>query len=617
MAGLALFAAIAAGLLLLRPRQQAYVPGQEVETSQEITHDLDRRLPPGQGPGSSAGQSARRPEPESATQAADLPGGVTFSDQAEAAGLRFVHFNGQRSSQLPEDMGSGLAWGDYDGDGLPDLFVVNESGPLTSTPAEVEGSPAHARLFHNGGHGTFTDVTDQAGLAVRGWGQGAAWGDYDGDGRLDLFVTRYGTNLLFHNDGEGRFTDVSRQAGVDRYEGFWTGVSWADYDKDGDLDLYVCGYVKYKWDPQSAKQTSLQFKSVVPYTLNPSVYAPERNLLLRNERGAFRDVAREAAVDNPTGRSLSASWVDFNEDGWPDVYVANDVSDNAMFVGLGNGRFREVSHSAWVADYRGAMGLGIGDWDNSGRLAIFITHWLAQENGLYVNETRSMKVTPEAPLRFVDQADALGLGQIALDAIGWGTGFLDYDNDGRLDLYCINGSTFQQDSDPTHLVPMRSFLFWNAGEQGYYEVGQKAGAPFTTPSVGRGSSFADYDGDGDLDIAYVVHGGALRLARNEGGARRGWARVVLRAPRNTHAVGALVRLSTSTGTQMRAIGSQSSYLSQEPPGEAFFGVGDAQRIDKLEVLWPDGQRQSFAGLPTRATIRLREGGQPELGAEAR
>ncbi len=628
--GAGLFVAMTLVVVFARPRPAAYVPGREVETSKEITHSLERRLP--SDPGGAPGPGGARSEPALAGTAAPstggapngeaggsnhLPGGVTFTGQAEAAGLRFVHFRGKRSSQLPEDMGSGLAWGDYDGDGYPDLFVVNESGPLTLTPAEVEQSPAHAHLFHNDGNGTFTDVTDSAGLAVRGWGMGAAWGDYDGDGKLDLFVTRYGTNLLFHNDGNGHFTDVSKETGVDRYEGFWTGVSWSDYDRDGDLDLYVCGYVKYTWDAESAKQKSLQFKSVVPFTLNPSSYLPERNLLLRNDGGVFHDVAREAGVDNPTGRSLSASWADFNGDGWPDLYVANDVSDNAMFLNLGNGRFRDVSHSAWVADYRGAMGLGIGDWDNSGRFDIFITHWLAQQDALFVNETRNMKVTPEAPLRFVDQADILGLGQISLDVIGWGAGFLDYDNDGRLDLYAINGSTFQEDSEPTRLIPMRSFLFWNAGEQGYYEVGKTAGAPFATPSVGRGASFADYDGDGDLDIAYVVHGGELRLARNEGGNRNAWTRIVLRAPHNTHAVGALVRLTTTAGTQMRAVGNQSSYLGQEPPGEVFFGVGSATQIEKLEVVWPDGRTQCFAGLPSRATIRLPEGGPPDVVARHR
>jgi enediyne biosynthesis protein E4 len=331
-------------------------------------------------------------------------------------------------------------------------------------------------------------------------------------------------------------------------------------------------------------------------------------------------VAREAGVDNPTGRSLSAAWADFDGDGWPDLYVANDVSDNAMYRNLGNGRFADVSHSAWVADYRGAMGLGIGDWDGDGDLDIFITHWLAQENALYADESRSMKTTADAPLRYVDQADLFGLGQIALDVIGWGTGFLDYDNDGRLDLYAINGSTFQDESDPSRLVPMRSFLFWNAGSNGYFEVGAKAGEPFVTPMVGRGASFADFDGDGDLDIAVVVHGGALRLARNDGGNARGWLRVVLRSTaqagsrlRSTRfANGARVTLRTGAGSQLREVGGQPSYLSQEPPGEVFFGTGDATRIDRLEIRWPSGRTQAFEGLPVRATVAVAEGGAPKV-----
>jgi hypothetical protein len=234
-------------------------------------------------------------------------------------------------------------------------------------------------------------------------------------------------------------------------------------------------------------------------------------------------------------------------------------------------------------------------------------------------------------LRFVDQADLLGLGQIALDVIGWGTGFLDFDNDGWLDLYAVNGSTFQEEADPARLVPMRSFLFWNSGGEGFFEMGSRAGEPFTVPAVGRGASFADYDDDGDLDIAIVVHGGALRLARNEHGNRRGWARLVLRASpgarhegpegsvrrSTTFATGARVRLTTGDRTQTRQVGGQPSYLSQEPPGEVFFGTGDAPRIDRLEVRWPSGRVQAFEGLPVRSTIRILEGGLPQVAATPR
>lgn len=603
-AGAAAFVMVVAMVLVSRPQEEAYVPGREAETSDAITRSLDRELPP---------------ESRGAGAPGSGPGDLVFTNQASAAGLTFVHFPGRRSSQLPEDMGSGLAWGDYDDDGDPDLYVVNQVGPLTLSPDDVEGSSAVARLFRNDG-ARFVDVTAEAGVGVGGWGMGAAWGDADGDGDLDLFVTRYGTNVLYRNDGQGRFQDVSQESGVGGPEGFWAGVSWADYDRDGDLDAYVCGYVAYTWDPEKVGQGSRQFQTVVPYTLNPSSYPAVENLLLRNDGGVFTDVAEEAGVANASGRSLSASWADFDGDGWPDLYVANDVSDNALFQNTGDGGFRDISHSAWVADYRGAMGLGIGDWDGDLDLDMFITHWLAQEHGLYADETSSMVVTEDAPLRFVDQADLFGVGQIGLDAVGWGTGFVDFDNDGRLDLYAVNGSTFQEEDDTTRLVPMRSFLFWNAGENGYFEIGERAGGPFAESLVGRGAATADYDGDGDQDVAVLVHGGPLRLARNESGDRRAWLRVLLRSAGTPHetslrttswATGARVTLTTGGASQVREVGGQSSYLSQEPPGEVAFGLGDARSVDRLEVRWPSGRTQSFQDLPVRTTLRIVEGGAPE------
>jgi hypothetical protein len=606
---------LGAGAVLVRSRPEPYVPGAE---NQEITRTLDRSLPardvsepPDGGPraraaGARGGSAAR-------------PGGVTFTDVALAAGLRFQHFTGTRSTQLPEDMGSGAAWGDYDGDGDPDLFLVNEAGPLGDGPEAA--AAARSALFRNDG-GRFTDVTDAVGLEVTGWGMGAAWGDYDGDFDLDLFVTRYGTNLLFRNE-RGRFTDVSSAAGVGGLDGFWTGAAWGDYDRDGDLDLYVCGYVRFTADRDAARQTSLQFRSQVPFTLNPSSYPPERNLLYRNEGGRFREVARDAGVDNPAGRSLSAAWADFDLDGWPDLYVANDVSDNAMFVNLGNGRFRDASHAALVADYRGAMGLGIGDWENDGDFDIFITHWIAQENALYENQRGVFPATADAPMRFIDYADAEGLGQIALDFIGWGTAFFDYDNDGRLDLLVVNGSTFQDPADPTRLIPMKNQLFWNAGhDKGFYETGATAGSVFQEANVGRGLAVADHDGDGDLDALVTVNGGRPRLLRNDGGSRRSWLRVVLRGPArrasgrgpatSSFATGALVRVSTGGASLLRQVGDGPSYLCQSPPGEVFFGLGDAETVDRLEVAWPSGHTQSVTGLPARATVTLREGQPPQV-----
>src|SRR5690606_10761876 len=241
-----------------------------------------------------------------------------------------------------------------------DLFVVN------MRPLGQDGG-GMSRLYRNDGGGRFTDVTEAAGLALELHGMAAAWGDADGDGRIDLAVSAYGDLRLFRNAGGGRCEDVTARAGLASYRRFWAGLSWADYDADGDLDLYVAGYVQYRYDPADVARASTQVHAEVPYTLNPSSYPPERNLLLRNDgSGRFTDVARTAGVDNPTGRSLTAAWCDFDDDGWLDLYVANDVSDNALYRNLGNGRFEDVSHATWVADPRGAMGLAVGDWDLDG-----------------------------------------------------------------------------------------------------------------------------------------------------------------------------------------------------------------------------------------------------------
>jgi hypothetical protein len=552
---------------------RAYAPGVSTE---DVTRALERGLP------------ADRPH-------------IVFRDVTEAAGIRFHHFAGRRSTQLPDDMGSGAAWGDFDDDGRVDLFLVNVAGPLTLTPSERAQSPARNALYRNDGDGTFTDVTEAAGLGERMIGMGAAWGDFDGDGLLDLAVSSYGGLHLYRNRGDGTFADVTREAGLDRFRGFWAGVSWADYDRDGRLDLYVCGYVQYSYKAGDAGKGTLQYKAVVPFTLNPSSYAPERTLLFHNEgHGRFTERGRAAGVDNPNGRSLSAAWADFDEDGWPDLYVANDVSDNAMFRNRGNGTFEDISERAWVADYRGAMGLAIGDWDGDGDQDIFITHWLAQENALYSNLKVAFKQAPAPPgqMRFMDVADMEGLGQIALDYIGWGTFFFDYDNDGRPDLFVVNGSTFQREDDATKLVPMKNLLFWNGGEErGFFEMGAVSGEAVALPRVGRGAAFADYDGDGNLDVVVVNHDAPALLLRNEGGTGHHWLRVrALAKTGNRFGVGARVSVSAGGRTQVAQIGSQSSYLSQSPY-EAHFGLAGASRVERVDVVFPDGTKVERQGVP--------------------
>ncbi len=526
---------------------------------------------------------------------------VRFSDVSDAAGVTMRHFPGVRSTQLPEDMGSGAAWGDYDDDGDDDLFVVNMRGPLGE---EGRGT---SRLYRNDGGGRFSDVTEEAGLALEVYGMAAAWGDADGDGRIDLAVSAYGDLRLYRNAGDGRFEDVTARAGLAPYRRFWAGLSWADYDADGDLDLHVAGYVQYRFDPADAARASTQVHAEVPYTLNPSSYPPERNLLLRNDgSGRFTDVARAAGVDNPTGRSLTAAWCDFDADGWLDLYVANDVSDNALYRNLGNGRFEDVSHATWVADPRGAMGLAVGDWDLDGDFDIFVTHWLAQENALYTNMLIGGRGLPAGRLAFMDDADQRGLGQISLDFVKWGTSFFDYDNDGRQDLLSINGSTFQDPDDPRRLVPMRHQLYWNRSDDaGFFEVSSAAGPALTTPSVGRGAAFADYDADGDVDVLVVNHGDGLRLLRNDGGNAARWLRVRVRGARDPRGTGALVLVRTGDLTQRAQVDAQPSYLSQNSAVQ-HFGLGAHERADEVMVRFPNGREMRFTGVPAGQTLEVRE-----------
>ncbi|MDH3214807.1 MAG: CRTAC1 family protein [Candidatus Krumholzibacteria bacterium] len=588
-------ALIVGAVVIFKPSPKPYVPGEPIEG---LTDELSRSLP------------------------SDYPP-VTYTDVSLPAGIDFRHFSGQRTTQLPEDMGSGAAWGDYDRDGWLDLYVVNEVGPLTMSAQQIASSPAHNVLYRNRGDGTFEDVTAQAGVGYRGCGQAAAWGDYDNDGFLDLIVTNYGVNVLYHNRGDGTFADTSEEAGIGGVEGYWAGASWGDYNRDGTLDLYVCGYVQYSYEAEAARAKSRQYDAPVPAALNPSTYEPHRNLLFCNKGdGTFRDVTHSAGVENLAGRSLSATWCDFDDDGWPDLYVANDVSDNVLFHNRGDGTFEDISHNAWVADYRGAMGLAVGDWDGDQDMDLFVTHWIAQENALYNNmlsDFADVRAGGGAAVNFTDVADQFGLGQIALDYIGWGTAFVDFNNDGRLDLFVVNGSTFQQNQDPRFLAPMRMLLFWNRGPQdGFFEVGTVSGEVFSKRYVGRGLAVGDYDNDGDNDAFVVVNGGSAMLLKNEGGNANYWLKVrTIGRASNRFGVGAKLRLAAGDVRAMREVGSGSSYYSQNAVGEELFGLGKAERVDSLVITWPSGAIQILSDIAVNQVLVVTEDEQTGIKTGSR
>ena len=535
----------------------------------------------------------------------NLPPGAPeprFTDVTNAAGLAsFRQFQGPRTSQLPEDMGSGVAWGDFDNDGLDDLFVVSSGGSLDLPASQL----APSVLYHNLGDGRFEKVQDFPDLRIHG--MGAAWGDYNNDGWLDLVVTGYDTIILFRNDHGHLVRDKSFPSP----KGFWTGASWGDYNRDGYLDLYVCGYVKYKPGERDASANSTQFGLEVPFTLNQASYEPERNLLFRNNgNGTFTEVAQELGVANPEGRSLSALWHDFDGDGWPDLYVANDISENKLYLNH-HGTFVDAGRSAWVEEYRGSMGLAAGDFDRDGDDDLFISHWIAQGFALYqslLSEQKGMANGSE--LHFTDVAANMGIGQPSLQEIGWGASFVDFDSDGWPDLVVASGSTFEQKgTSPRRLAPMPSFLFWNAQGSFFYDL-----APwnrsFSQPHVSRGLAVADFNNDGAMDIAIVDHGEGVRLLRNDI-PQGNWAefRLHSRVPPTGAPLGfgdgATVIAWVGDVPLRRTVGS-SSYLSQDSH-RVHIGLGTVTKIDRLEVRWLRGRAETWTNLAANQIWDITQG----------
>jgi Tfp pilus assembly protein PilF len=537
-----------------------------------------------------------------------------FTDVTARAGITMRHFPADRTRMLPEDMGSGLAWGDCDGDGFDDLYVVNFAAPVGTDAATLATLPGNA-LYHNRGDGTFEEVSAAAGVGVAAFGMGAAWGDYDGDGDSDLYVTNYGRNVLYRNEGACSFSDATAAAGVGG-DDYSAGAVWGDYDGDGDLDLYVADYVVFDEGRKPQGTPAMQYGKVVPFTLNPASYDPAANHLYRNDGGGrFSDVARDAGVANEAGRSLSAAWADWDADGDLDLYVANDISDNAFFLNRGDGTFEDVSTATLTADYRGAMGLAVGDYDGDADLDFFVTHWIAQENALYENHRSADAASvPDEPLLFTDVADLVGLGAPGLDYVGWGTGFIDFDNDGRKDLFVVNGHTLEDDADVSRLLPQHMQLFWNRGDEGFFELSEVAGPPFERLLVARGAATSDYDGDGDVDIAVLAHGAGVVLMNNGGSPGAHWIELDLRQEGdNRRAVGATIRLDTTQGSQLVPVGGAASYLSQDSL-TAHFGLAGQQSIGRVVVRWPDRTEEAFPGLAVdqRHTLARGAGADPAV-----
>jgi len=527
----------------------------------------------------------------------------SFVDKTEKSGIHFKHFPTTRQSLLPEDMGSGMAWGDYDNDGLVDLFLVNFKGNINSEVSNVDGQHA---LYRNLGNSQFENVTEKVGLNHESFGMAAAWGDFDNDNDLDLYISNYGKNSLYRNDGNKGFIDISERANVDD-GGFGAGVSWGDYNKDGLIDLYVCNYVNYIESDEHRGVVQQQYATEIPYTINPSSYDAASNKLYKNNGdGTFSEVAELAGVDNKDGRSLVAAWFDFDNDGYQDLYVANDISSNGVYHNQKDGTFKDIGAISLAADYRGAMGLAVGDYDNDDDLDLFVTHWLAQENALFRNNISMnwKNDNGEKKIFFVDEAEIMGLGQISLKTVGWSTAFTDLDNDGLLDLWVVNGSTLQLEEDNTKMQGQQLHLFRQQQGKGFYEISQYIGSELLETFVGRGGASADYNNDGLLDLAIGRHGDSILLLENSIESENNWIKFKLRQEsKNTRALGARVKIRTGEVWQTSEIGAQGLYLSQNAT-EVHFGIGGFKNIDEVIIQWPDSAVEKMINIAINQVLEV-------------
>ena len=526
---------------------------------------------------------------------------VTFVDVTNEAGIRFQHSSGTRSSLLPEDMGSGAGFADIDNDGDIDLYIVNIPGPFTPDGATDKGN-ANA-LYLNNGDGTFTDITRAAGVGHQGYGMGCVFADVDGDADLDLYLTNYGENVLYRNNGNATFTDVTKIAGVGC--DLWsTGAAFADVDGDTDLDLYVCNYVTYDLEAlEQMKEESLQSGKPVPSALNPHVFEPQDNVFYRNNGdGTFTDVTDETGIAAVGGRSMQAIFSDFDNDNDLDLYVANDTTTNHVYRNDGGGSFTDVSAESWAADFRGSMGLTAGDYDADGDTDLFMSHWVDEENALYRN--LFVEDGDAKQIRFVDESYTAMLAEESIKQIGWGTTFFDFDNDGDLDIFVTNGSTFQELRQPEVLIPQTDMLFRNNGDETFTDVSQETGIAALPLRVGRGAAFGDYDNDGDVDIFVVNNHAPPTLLRNDGGNRNNWLQVkLIGAGTNRDAIGAKIQVKTTDRTQVREIYAGDSYMSFNSL-IAEFGVGNATQIETLQVTWQNGKTQKLHNVPANQRIRI-------------
>src|SRR5580658_7291157 len=519
---------------------------------------------------------------------------IAFTDVTEQAGIRFNHNSGRAGKKyLPETLGSGCAFFDIDGDGWPDILLINSKD---WTPGGKKSLPA---LYHNNHNGTFTDITRGSGLDIEMYGMGVAIADYDNDGREDVYITALDGDHLFHNEGHGKFRDVTKSAGIQNAS-FGTSAAWLDYDRDGKLDLFVANYVQ--WSPKLDLWCSLD--GATKSYCTPESYKGTRSRLFHNLGGGrFEDVGEKAGVADPTSKSLGVAVFDYNGDGWPDLFVANDTQPNKLYRNNRNGTFSEDGMAAGVAYgeegvARGAMGVDSADYDHSGRAHLLVGNFSNQMLGLYHNEGNGL---------FVDEAPSSAVGRSSLLSLTFGVFFFDYDLDGYPDIFTANGHIDEQIGRVQPKVSYRQapLLFRNLGHSQFQNVTASMGAAFNRPIVGRGAAYADFDHDGDLDILITTHNGPAYLFRNDGGNRNHWLTIRLSGTKsNRDGIGSVIRVKGSSFTQSNTVHSGSSYCSQSDLA-ATFGLGKDTSAS-VEIEWPSGTRQSIGSVAANQRVLIDE-----------
>ena len=545
-------------------------------------------------------QVPAQPAPETG-QAKQRPSGpIQFVDVTAQAGISFKHNSGAFGKKyLPETMGSGACFIDYDNDGWQDILLVN-----SADWPDHKTHRSYPALYHNNQDGTFTDVTREAGLGVEMYGMGCAVGDYDNDGFDDIYITAVGGNRLFHNTGKGGFTEVTQKAGVSS-PGFSTSAIWFDYDNDGKLDLYVLHYVN--WSREKDLYCSLDGKNKSYCT--PDAYKGESATLYHNlGNGRFEDVTKRAGLYDPNSKSLGVAMLDYDNDGWMDLFVSNDTQRNKLYRNNHDGTFTENGELVGVAygesgGTRAGMGTDAGDYDHSGKQGLVVGNFTDEGLTLYRDDGTGL---------FSDQSLASGVNEPSINVLTFGSFFFDYNLDGLLDIFALDGHVADDISAlrPTLKYAEPPLLFRNEGKGKFVDVTSHLGSALQKAVVGRGAAYADIDNDGDLDLLLMTNNGPARLLRNENGNQNDMLRVKVVGTRsNRDGIGTKITLTNTKGARQFAIvKSGSSYLSQsELPITFGLGKPDEARTVSLELVWPSGKKESVANLKPNQSVTIQEG----------